>query len=488
MGLIVENYDPRLIPILKRRELIIRKRDFTQVSPFAFRYLNRELSGFTSEEAKIIYMACVETSIVLVMHDRGQCPKKVVNEIIKSSRQLKAAEVYLYEYGRKGKLKGTRHDIRALVKAICRRIGEIARPYVHAFATSYDIVDTANAARLRDALIDVVIPALIKVESHLIRLALQYADAVQVGRTHLQHASPVTFGFAIAEYVERLGRQILKLQQNALELIGKFSGPVGTHGPATLAVTDALRFEKQVLNCMGLKPGRYSTQIVMPEDNIEVYHRLVVVSGVLANLADDMRRLQATELAEIAEPSGLLEGASSIMPHKVNPITWENIKSLFKEIVGRMVPRYLDLISDHQRDLTNSASSRFAFEMVELMYTAVKGANRILPNVVVDQERMLINLRLTKDQIISDPLNTLLARLGHPKAHATVGRLSKQARAKLQTVYELLMSDKDLQPFITRMSGRQLAILKHPERYVGIAPQKARRAGRYWSRRFQIAA
>jgi len=484
----VTRYDKRLIPILKAREGIVRKRDFTQVSVLTFRYLHRDLSGFTSEQAKIVYMAMVEASIVLKLYDRGLCPKRVVIEIIRSCKQLKAAEVYLYEYGNKKRgIKGLKHDIRALVLAICKRISKLARPYVHAFATSYDIIDTANAARLRDALLDAVIPALKNVEAHLCRLALEYATAVQVGRTHLQHASPVTFGFAISEYAERLGRQILKLERDANNLIGKFSGPVGTHAPAMLAVRDPLRFEKEVLSCMGLKPGRYSTQIVMPEDALEVYHRFVVIAGILANLADDMRKLQSTEVAEIGEPSGKEEGSSSVMPHKINPITWENMKSLFKEIIGRMIPRYLDLISDHQRDLTNSASGRFAFEMVELLYTMVKSANRILPSVVVDTDRMIFNMNITKDQIISDPLNALLARLGHPDSHATVGRLSKAARKKMTTIFELLAADDELKSLVALMTGKQLAVLKDPKKYVGMAPHKARVIARRWQRKFKLA-
>lgn len=489
MILRTERYDKRLVPILAARERIVRKRDFAQASPLGFRYLNRDLSPFTSEQAKIVYMALAEASIALKLYDRGLCPKKAMTQIVRACSQLKAAEVYLYEYGDKKRgVKGLKHDVRSLVLAICMRISKIARPHVHAFATSYDIIDTANAARLRDALLDVIIPELVKVEGHLCRLAIQYADAVQVGRTHLQHASPVTFGLPMAGYAERLGRQIVKLRRDANNLIGKFSGPVGTHAPASLAVQDTLRFEREVLACMGLKPGRFSSQIVMPEDAVEVYHRLVVIAGILANLADDMRRLQSTEVAEIGEPSGVNEGASSIMPHKVNPITWENIKALFKEILGRMIPRYLDLISEHQRDLTNSASGRFAFEMVELLCTMVKSANRILPAVVVDTDRMTFNLGLTKDQIISDPLTTLLARLGHPDAHATTGRFSKAARKKLGTIFAELQADEELRPLLAKMTGKQFAILRHPEKYVGVAPQKARSIARRWQRILKIAA
>ncbi|MFA5135217.1 MAG: lyase family protein [Patescibacteria group bacterium] len=469
------------------RGSIIRKRDFSQVSPFSFRYLNRELSGYTSEAAKIIYMACVEASIVMVMCDRGMCSERVMGEVLKACRELKAAEVYLFEYGKKGRVKGTKHDVRALIKSICNRISKLARPYVHAFATSYDIIDTANAARLRDVLYDVVIPGLITVEEHLIRLTLEYADVVQVGRTHLQHGSPLTFGCPTAWFATRLGRQIVRLQRDANELVGKFSGPVGTHAPAKLAVRDPLRFEKQVLSCMGLGAGDFSTQIVIPECAVEVYHRLVMIAGVLANLADDMRHLQMTEIAEIAEPAGLLEGASSIMPHKINPITWENIVSLFKEIIGRMVTRYLDLGSNLQRDLTNSASGRFAFEMVELLFTQVKGANRILPKVIVDPERMLYNLRLTGDQIISDPLNTLLRRFGHPDAHAKVTELSRGARSKLTTLFEELMKDSELRPFVEQLSRQHVSVLRHPEKYVGIGPSKARAVVRRWARKFNLA-
>ena len=127
----------------------------------------------------------------------GICPPEVADEVEGACRAVTAEEVYAEE-------QRTRHNIRALVNCIQRKVSEPARPFVHLTATSVDIMDTASALRYRDFTKNLLLPKGFALLQTLIDLALREKATVQMGRTHGQHAVPITFGFAVAEYVARL--------------------------------------------------------------------------------------------------------------------------------------------------------------------------------------------------------------------------------------------------------------------------------------------
>ncbi|OGY83096.1 MAG: hypothetical protein A2898_02335 [Candidatus Kerfeldbacteria bacterium RIFCSPLOWO2_01_FULL_48_11] len=430
----------------------------------------------------------LESAIAIALNKRRRCSFRAVRLIVSGVLRLVPREVYLQEYGKKGRLKGTKHDVRALVVQIMKHVPEWVWRYLHEFATSCDIIDNANIARIRDVMLDKVIPILKDVEREFIRLAIENARVVQPGRTHLKHASTVTFGFWFAVYAERLGEQIRLLERDVANLKGKFNGPVGTHGPASLFLKDPRKFERDVLACISLKPARCSTQILIPEPLVDVIHRLCVIMSIFGNLGDDMRRLHSTEVGEVVAELDKGATGSSIMAAKVNPITWEQAKSLFKEMMPRMITRYLDLISEHQRDLTNSASSRFILEMVELLYTVAKSLRRELPKVKPDTHRMRSNLDMTHGQTISDPLVTMLLVLGHPNAHTYVKKLAQKSRRTGRRLFELFAHDPTVAKYGQMMTKRQIAILSDPSLYVGEAPRTAVRVANYWRRRLKLAA
>src|SRR5690606_1155705 len=134
--------------------------------------------------------------------------------------------------------------------------------------------------------------------------------------------------------------------------------------------------------------------ILPPESFVDLFHVLISTFGVLANFADDMRHLQRSELGEVAEAVEAEQVGSSTMPHKRNPWNFEHVKSLWKAYMPRMVSVYLDQISEHQRDLTNSASSRF---LVELFIALSEATDRLIGlsrRLRVDRARMAVNLEL----------------------------------------------------------------------------------------------
>ncbi len=463
---------------------MLRRNIFENISPIDHRYSLHEeefkkLSSFLSESATIKYQADVEIALVRVLAKRGICSTEVAREVEDAARKLKPEEVYSEE-------EKTRHNIRALVNCIQKKVSSEARPYVHFTTTSFDIVDTANALRYKEATKGLILPALLELEEVLMKIALREKGTVQVGRTHGQHAVPITFGFAIAEYVSRLGGRIEEIRKTGENLRGKIAGAVGAYNASSLFFDDPEGFEEEVLAELGLKPSIHSTQIVEPEYLTDFIHTLVSCFGILASLSDDMRHLQRSEIGEIGEYFAKEQVGSSTMPHKRNPINYENVKSLWKEFMPRMITLYMDQLSEHQRDLTNSASSRFIPEIIVGLISSTCRLTRVLNKMVVDHENLQRNFELNKEMIVAEPLYILLASCGHPDAHEAVRQLTLRAQETGRTLRELVKEDESLKSYLDKLNDKQSEILVNPQKYIGIAEKKTEKLVYFWSKRLGL--
>jgi adenylosuccinate lyase len=447
--------------------------DFSAFSPTDYRYAVEELRAYLSDEAYVRYKAKVEAALVHVFANRGLVPKELCDEIVAATLTVTAAEVYEEE-------QKTKHDIRALVNVIQRQVSAEAKPFVHLGATSYDIVDTANALRYKDAVLQVILRDMLALERTWIKLARRERDTLQIGRTHGQYAEPITFGFALAQYVNRWGSQILKLKDSSENLVGKFSGAVGAYNATSLLIDDPEAFEREVLAELAIKPAAISTQIVPPEPMTEFVHAIISSFSVLANFSDDLRHLQRSEIGEVMERVEAEQVGSSTMPHKRNPIGFESVKSLWKKFMPQIVTMHLDQISEHQRDLTNSASQRYIQELLVIFDYCVRRLTRISERLEVDRARMTENFSKARGTIIAEPLYILLSYAGHPDAHEYVRQKSYQAYREKRSLHELIMQDEELRPYLERITAAQREQLFAPEKYTGIAAAKVERITRYW--------
>lgn len=455
---------------------------FANISPLDHRYSKakddfNEISKYLSEKATIAFQAEVELALVKVLAARGIAPEKAPNEVAKAIKELTTAEVYAEEAK-------TKHNIRALVNCLQKKVSKECRPFVHFTATSYDIVDTANSLRYQKTARNLILPKLKKLHQSWAEIALREKDRVQIGRTHGQHAVPITFGFTIAEYVARLGERIEAIEARTDSLIGKFAGAVGAYNASSIFFDDPEAFEKEVLAELGLKAGEHSTQIVQAEPMTDFIHTLVSTFSVLAAFADDMRQLQRSEIAEIGEYFAKDQVGSSTMPHKRNPINYENVKSLWKAFMPQMTTVYLDQLSEHQRDLTNSASARFIPELITALLSAVARLTRVSSKMVVDQENMKKNFEQNKKMIIAEPLYILLAAAGHPDAHEAVRKLTLEAQKTELSLKELAAQSKELKGYWENFSDSQKEIILKPEKYTGIAAKKTEKIVENWQRKF----
>lgn len=451
---------------------------FDLFSPTDYRYSVEELRPYLSEGAFVKYKAKVEAALAKVLAKRGFISQEIGEEIVWAAKDVTAKEVYREE-------ERIKHDIRALVNCIKNRVSDKAKPYVHLFATSYDIVDTANVLRYKDAVSKVILPDMVELEKIWIELALKYKDTLQIGRTHGQHAEPITFGFALGLYVDRWGNRILKLKESVDNLRGKFSGAVGTYNALSLFFNEPEEFEREILSELGLKPTNISSQILPPEPLTDLFHTIVSSFGVLANFADDMRHLQRSEIAEIGEEFKDEQVGSSTMPQKRNPINFENVKSMWKAFIPRMVTIYMDQISEHQRDLTNSCSQRYLPELLVGFSSSTKRMIKVSSRLQVNIANMERNFKMSEAMLIAEPLYILLAFLGHPDAHEYVRRRTLESFQTNKSLHEVVMEDGDLKSYLERFTPSQIEIISNPTRYTGIASKKTERITKFWEERLK---
>lgn len=442
--------------------------NFDSINPLDFRYYGddkivyNELHPYLSERATIAYKLKVEAALVRALAERNLCTPEIADEIESATKQVTAEEVYAKE-------KIIHHDIRALVNSIKEKVSDNAKPYVHLTATSYDIVDTANALRYKETTENCILPVLNEFINTLKHLALKEKSTLQVGRTHGQHAVPITFGFTIAEYVDRLTQRVEAITQAKNNLRGKFSGAVGAYNASSLFFNDPQEFERELLSLLNLKPALHSTQIVQPEFLLDLTHALTSTFGILANLSDDMRNLQRSEIAEVGELFTENQVGSSTMPHKRNPINFENVKSLWKEFMPRILTNYMDQISDHQRDLTNSASQRFIPELFAALYISLKKLDKTMQRLSVDHNNVSKNFQNNSNMLVAEPLYLLLASKGHPDAHEFVRKLTLAAQQTNTPLNQLFLNNEEAQPYLEKFTENQKQIIQNPESYTGIA-------------------
>jgi adenylosuccinate lyase len=460
---------------------------FDAASPFDARYyfadgaFYERLHPFVSEGAQVRYLARVEAALAETLADVGVCARAVAVEIAQACQKITPEDVYEEE-------RRIQHNIRALVNCIRRQVSPAAQPYVHLFATSADIMDTARALSLAELTRAVLLPDLVALERKLIALSRAHADTPQMGRTHGQHAVPITFGFAVALYVSRLGQRLSLIGQAAGNLRGKFAGAVGAYNAlALLPGAEPAQVEAALMRKLGLEPPEISSQVAQPEYLADYVYALTSAWGVLANIADDFRHLQRSELRELrdrmaADPNTAIVG-SSTMPHKVNPKDFENVKSLWKAYMPRLTTVLMDQISEHQRDLTNSASMRFVTEFAAAFAYGAYRLSGALDAVEADVNRMKAVLEEGKDPVTAEPLYVLLALAGHPDAHEEARVLARQARQSKKTLAQIIKETRSLDAYFQNLRPAQKAILDDPARYLGAASRRTHAICDDWEKR-----
>ena len=320
--------------------------------------------------------------------------------------------------------KVTKHDVMAFVRFITEQLKalgfKLLLPLFHQGLTSYDIVDTALSRVLVKA-IDIIMADLRELILVLKQKAWQFEKTAQIGRTHGIQAEPITFGFKLLGFVDQLERNLDLLKKCRKNLaVGKISGAVGTYANINPEI------EKLVCKQLGLKAAKISSQILARDRHAFFVCLMAIIGSILDGITTELRNLQRTEIGEVEEEFVRGQKGSSAMPHKRNPIGPENISSQARILRGNVIPGLENIITWHERDLTNSANERVILaDCAIIMDYCLVRLTGIMKKLTVNERRMQKNLELTGGMIYSQKVMLALTKSGMPReeAHTLVQNL-----------------------------------------------------------------
>ncbi|MCD6331297.1 MAG: adenylosuccinate lyase [Thermoplasmata archaeon] len=427
------------------------------ICPLDYRYGREEIKRIFSEESRLRYWMKVELALLKAHAKVGNVPEETVKEVEEKINEVKLERVKEIE-------KEIKHDVMAMVKAIAEK--SKYGKYIHLGATSYDIVDTANALQIRDAL-NIIEQQMKKLIKNLANLAKEHKKTIMIGRTHGQHALPITFGLKMAVFMAEMLRHYKRLKRVKEEVsVGKMAGAVGTG-----AAFGEKFFEIQdiVMKELGLKAEIPATQIVGRDRYVELLSFLANVAASLEKFATEVRNLQRSEIAEVEEFFGEKQVGSSTMPHKRNPIICEQICGLARVIRSNLIPAWENAIQWHERDLCNSSAERFIIpHSLILTDWILYQANKVFSSLKINAEKMKKNIELSKGLIFTEAIMIKLVEkgMGRQEAHELMRQCAMEALKRNLHLKDVLKEKREIVEKIGDIDA-----LFNPENYIGKAEE-----------------
>ena len=357
------------------------------------------------------------------------------------------------------------YPILPLVHQMAKQCGDAGR-YVHWGATTQDIMDTAVVLQVRAGL-EIIESDIAALRGILAGLAKRYRDTPMAGRTHLQQALPVTFGYKCAIWLAMFDRHAERLSQlKPRVLVGQFAGAAGT-----LASLGDKGFEVQKALCEELGLGvPVSTWHVARDGLAEAMNFLALVTGSLGKVALDVMMMASTEFGELYEPFVKGRGASSTMPQKRNPISSELMLAAAKGVrqhAGLMLDA---MVQDFERATGPWHAEWMAIpESFVLTAGSLHQAKFALGGLIVDEKKMADNLDISRGLIVAEAVMMGLAPdLGRQEAHDVVYDACRVANDKGMTLADALSADARVSARIDRATIERLT---SPKNYLGLAPE-----------------
>lgn len=372
--------------------------------------------------------------------------------------------------------KKTGHDILALLELMCQYMPIDLHGYLHLALTSYDVISTAYAVQFRQTFLRVFYPQACCVDELWRGHISQHAKVLQIGRTHLQDALPITVGFWLAGRHNRFVNSIRQAYILVNRMPGKFSGAVGTKA-AILALSEGQDLEQAALNLLELPSAQINTQIVQPEGLERYFHELKLTSGTLAQLGDDVRYLQASSVGEVTSVSS----TSSTMSHKgANPIAAENVAGMYRSVIGEFVKIMLNSQSDLGRDLRDSNVMRGYAAVMVFVYQQLLTTQRLLKSFKIDEQKCSKNFWVNGKLVTAELLHLSLQLAGYSGAHLLVNKkivpLARQSGQNLVEAMENYLRrsrSEKLYKAWKKVPENILQIIQNPNQYIGQAEEVA---------------
>jgi len=304
-----------------------------------------------------------------------------------------------------------KHDVVAFTTAVAESMAAAghadASRWLHYGLTSNDVVDTAQAVQIAQAS-KLLAAGLADLRAALRDRALEFKDTVQVGRTHGVHAEPITFGLKFALWYDEAVRNQGRFAAAAADMeVGKISGAVGTfsHTPPEA--------EERICARLGLRAAPIASQVISRDRHAAYLSALALIAALLEKIALEVRHLQRTEVREAEEAFSAGQKGSSVMPHKRNPVTCEQICGLARVVRSNVQAGFENIALWHERDISHSSVERVLLPDSTILtdYLLVRTTS-LVRNMRVFPERMRRNLDLTGGLIFSAQLLNDLAAAG----------------------------------------------------------------------------
>lgn len=445
------------------------------ISPVDGRYSEKvsDLRNIFSEFGLIRFRVLVEIRWLQCLADESDVPelapltsvmKDVLNHIIDDFTTDDAERVKKFEAK-------TNHDVKAVEYFIREKLGDgpetqALKDFLHFGCTSEDINNLSYALMLRSARSDVLIPQMRDLRNKLNTLAKENADLPMLSRTHGQTASPTTLGKELANVVARIDRT--QKQFANIEILGKFNGAVGNYNAHAIAYPDAdwPAIAHRFIESLGIEPNPYTTQIEPHDWTAEYSHALMRYNTILIDFSRDVWGY--ISLGYFKQQVAKDEVGSSTMPHKVNPIDFENAEGNFG-MANAMLGHFAEKlpISRWQRDLTDSTVQRNLGSAVAHIVIALQSLKKGVGKLQVNEAAIKADVSEAWE-VLAEAVQTVMRRYGIPEPYEKLKALTRGQAVTREVLLEFIKTLEIPDDEIERL----LALT--PESYVGLAAQQAR--------------
>ncbi len=437
------------------------------ISPLDGRYANsiKDLSDTFSESALMGYRLKIEIEYLIALGN-----EKAIKNLQSFSKDEQSRLRKIYQnFNTSGAEKvkeietNTNHDVKAIEYYIQSKVKKSLHPWIHFALTSEDVNNLSYSLMWQNGLKQVYLPTLLSVNKELKKLARKYKGSPMLALTHGQPATPTTFGKELAVFCSRLDRQIPQMKSHPL--LGKFGGATGTWSAQTVAYPKVnwLNFSERFIKKLGLEPNLITTQIEPHDSLAESFHQVVRINSILTDLCRDMWAYISRGILGQKKVAG--EVGSSTMPHKINPIQFENAEGnmgIANALLNHFAAKLP--VSRMQRDLTDSTTLRNQGVALGHSYLALQNILKGLNRITINKTQMSKELD-NHWEVLAEAIQTILRKSGKRDAYEQLKVLTRgqfiNAEAMANFVSGLKVSDEDKQTLINLT----------PAGYIGLAPK-----------------
>jgi 3-carboxy-cis,cis-muconate cycloisomerase len=439
-------------------------------------FKDSEIETLLADEAIIRAMLRFEAALALAQADVGLIPAEHADRIARVCEEARLDQRKIVAAARKAG-----NPAIPLVKELTALVGETggdAAHYVHAGATSQDVIDSATMLQVKAAL-SVLDDGLGRLQDRLAALADEHRKTVMIGRTLLQQARPISFGFKVARWLDQLIRCRQRLRRaRAAETVLQFGGAVGTlaaNGNRGLDVLARLAERLELAEAV-------ITWHTERDRLLEIAAGLAMLAGCLNKIAMDAALLMQTEVAELVEEGAEGKGGSSAMPHKRNPIGPTMIIAACTRIPGLLATMAGSMVQEHERAVGHWHTEWGPLtEMLCLTGGAVQQANALFSSLKVDAAQMRENIEATRGLVYAEDISVHLAQsIGKPEADRVIKLACQRAKQKEVHLREVLLQDSSIAKWLDRNAIDRILL---PENALGLADELIDRVLRLASQR-----